>query len=53
MMGSIFQMGSDDGLVCCFFDVLVAHNILLWRFLLHTFNRLVAFFSYFICVFIE
>ena len=44
MMGSIFQMGSDDGIVCCFFDVLVAQNILLWRFLLHTFNRLVAFF---------
>ena len=39
--GSIFQVGSDDGLVCCFLDVLVAH---IWRFLLHTFNRLVAFF---------
>ena len=25
-MGSIFQVGSDDGLVCCFFDVFVAHN---------------------------
>ena len=25
----------------------------IWRFLLHKFNRLVAFFSYFICVFIE
>ena len=23
--GSIFQVGSDDGLVCCFFDVFVAH----------------------------
>ena len=40
-MPHIFQVGSDDGLVCCFFDVLVAH---IWRFLLHKFNRLIAFF---------
>ena len=33
-------MGSDDGIECCFFDVLVA---CIWRFLLHKFKRLVFF----------
>ena len=30
-------MGSDDGLVCCFW----MFSWLIWRFLLHQFNRLV------------
>ena len=41
--GSIFQVGSDDGLVCCFFDVFVAHYG----------GSLLFFYRYFICVFIE
>ena len=46
----IFQVGSDDGLVRSFFDVLVAYMEVFLR--IHLLGRLLLF-NYFVCVLVE